>query len=108
MFRSLAMTDLAVVYERMADWKKAAGAYQQAASDQGLEQARAELGVARMLAKSGDKQGAIAAYRGFLAAHPFAQQRQDAVESLALLGAPTEMAAPPSAAAPGPQPAVIH
>ena len=77
MFRSLALTNLAVVYERMADWKKAAGAYQQAAADPGPEQVRAELGVARMLAKSGDKQGAVAAYRAFLNAHPFAQQRQD-------------------------------
>jgi len=108
LFRSLALTNLAVVYERMADWKKAAGAYQQAAADPGPEQARAELGVARMLAKSGDKQGAIAAYRAFLDAHPFAQQRQDVVESLALLGAPAEIPPPPSAAAGGPQPVVIH
>ncbi len=108
LFRSLALTNLAVVYERMADWKKAAGAYQQAAADPGPEQARAELGVARMLVKSGDKQGAIAAYRGFLAAHPFAQQRQDVLESLALLGAPAEIPPPPSAAAGGPRPVVIH
>jgi|SRR5208282_1390478 len=108
LFRSLALTNLAVVYERMANWKKAAGAYQQAAADPGPEQARAELDVARMLAKSGDKEGAIAAYRGFLAAHPFAQQRQEAMESLALLGAPAELAPPPSAAAAGPQPVVIH
>jgi predicted negative regulator of RcsB-dependent stress response len=98
-FTSLALTDLAVVYERMGDWHKAAGAYQQAASAPGPEQARAELGVARMLAKSGDKGQAIAAYRGFLTAHPFAAQRQDVMESLALLGAPAE---PPTAArAPG-------
>ncbi len=108
LFRSLALANLAVVYERMADWKKAAGAYQQAAADPGPEQARAELGVARMLAKSGDKQGAIAAYRGFLAAHPFAQQRQDVMESLALLGAPAELPPPPSAAAAGPQPVAVH
>lgn len=107
LFRSLALTNLAVVYERMADWKKAAGAYQQAAADPGPEQARAELDVARMLVKSGDKQGAIAAYRGFLAAHPFARQRQDVTESLALLGAPAEQA-PPSAAAPGPHPIAVH
>jgi predicted negative regulator of RcsB-dependent stress response len=106
LFRSLALTDLAVVYERMADWKKAAGAYQQAAADPGPEQARAELGVARMLARTGDKQGAIAAYRNFLASHPYAQQRQDVVESLALLGAPAEPG-PPSAAV-GPQPVIIH
>ncbi len=108
MFRSLALTNLAVVYERMAEWKKAASAYQQAAADPGPEQVRAELGAARMLAKAGDKQGAIDAYRGFLAAHPFAQQRQDVVESLALLGAPADLAPPASAAAGGPQPVVIH
>jgi predicted negative regulator of RcsB-dependent stress response len=105
-FRSLALTNLAVVYERMADWKKAAGAYQQAAADPGPEQVRAELGVARMLAKAGDKQGAIAAYRGFLNAHPFAQQRQDVMESLALLGAPAEIA-PPSIGT-SPQQVLIH
>ncbi len=108
MFRSLALTNLAVVYERMADWKKAAGAYQQAAADPGPEQVRAELGVARMLAKSGDKQGAISAYRAFLNAHPFAQQRQDVLESLALLGAPADIAPPSLGASAGPQPVVIH
>ena len=108
LFRSMALTNLAVVYERMSDWKKAAGAYQQAAADPGPEQVRAELGVARMLAKSGDKQGAIAAYRSFLTAHPFAQQRQDVLESLALLGAPAEIAPPSLGASAGPQPVVIH
>src|SRR5229473_2928446 len=93
-FTSLALTDLAVVYERMGDWNKAAGAYAQAANVPGPEQVRAELGVARMLAKAGDKNQAIAAYRSFLATHPFAAQRQDVIESLALLGAPAE---PPSA-----------
>lgn len=108
LFRSLALTNLAVVYERMADWKKAVGAYQQAAADPGPEQVRAALGVARMLAKSGDKQGAIAAYRAFLNAHPFAQQRQDVLESLALLGAPADIAPPSLGASAGPQPVVIH
>ena len=107
-FRSLALTNLAVTYERMEDWKKAVGAYQQAAADPGPEQSNAELGVARALVKAGDKQGAIDAYRAFLAAHPFAQQRQYVMESLALLGAPAEIPPPPSAAAGGPQPVVIH
>ena len=107
-FRSLALTDLAVVYERMADWKKAATAYQQAAADPGPEQTRAELGVARMLAKAGDKQGAIAAYRSFLTAHPFAQQRQDVMESLALLGAPAEVSPMPSMPGAAPQQVLIH
>jgi predicted negative regulator of RcsB-dependent stress response len=107
MFRSLALTNLAVVYERMSDWKKAAGAYQQAAADPGPEQVRAELGVARMLANAGDKQGAIAAYRAFLNAHQFVQQRQDVMESLALLGAPAELPPPPAPGA-GPQQVLIH
>lgn len=94
-FSSLAMTDLAVVYEKMGDYTKAIGAYSQAASVSGPEQARAELGVARMLAKAGNNQGAIDAYRRFLAAHPYALQRQDVVESLAMLGAPAEASTPP-------------
>src|SRR5713226_10754299 len=93
LFTSLALTDLAVVYERMGDWHKAAGAYEQAAIVPGPEQARAELGVARMLAKSGDKSQAIAAYRGFLTAQPFSALRQDDIESRALLEAPAELAA---------------
>ncbi len=107
-FTSLALTDLAVVYERMADWRKAAGAYQQAASVPGPEQVRAELGVARMLAKSGDKSQAIAAYRGFLTAHPFAAQRQDVIESLALLGAPAEPPSATTAKNAGPLPVLTH
>ena len=107
-FTSLALTDLAVVYERMADWRKAEGAYQQAASVPGPEQVRAELGVARMLAKSGEKQQAIAAYRGVLAAHPFAAQRQDVIESLALLGAPAEPPSATTASNVGPLPVLTH
>jgi len=68
----------------------------------------AELGVTRMLAKSGDKQGAIAAYRGFLNAHPFAQQRQDVVESLALLGAPADASPMPPVPGAAPQQVLIH
>jgi predicted negative regulator of RcsB-dependent stress response len=107
-FTSLALTNLAVVYERMGDWHKAGGAYQQAASVPGPEQARAELGVARMLAKSGDKSQAIAAYRGFLTAHPFAAQRQDVMESLALLGAPAEPAPQAPARTTGTLPVLTH
>jgi predicted negative regulator of RcsB-dependent stress response len=94
LYINLAMTNLGVVYERIGDYRKAAGAYGQAASVPGPEQQRAELGVARVLAKAGDKAGAVAAYRGFLAAHPFAQQRGDALESLAMLGVQPEANAP--------------
>jgi tetratricopeptide (TPR) repeat protein len=108
LFSSLAWTNLGVVYERMSEWSKAAGAYRNGATAPGPEQIRAELGMARMLAKAGDKQGAIAAYRGFLALHPYAQQRQDVVESLALLGAPAEVAPPRAAGAGGTLPVLIH
>lgn len=88
-FLNLALTNLGVTYERMGEFGKAANSYRQAATVRGggPERLRAELGAARMLAKQGDKAGAIAAYRAFLAANPYAQQRQEAVESLALLGA---------------------
>ncbi len=107
-FSSLALTDLAVVYEKMGDWRKAAGSYELAAGVPGPEQARAELGVARMLAKSGDKSQAIAAYRGFLTAHPYAAQRQDVMESLALLGAPAEPPSSAPARISGPLPVLKH
>jgi len=87
LYMNLALTNLGVIYERMGDYKKAASAYGQAASVPGPEQMRAEISVARVLVKVGDKQSAIAAYRSFLAAHPYAQQRQDVQESLAELGA---------------------
>jgi tetratricopeptide (TPR) repeat protein len=94
LYTDLALTNLGVIYERMGDYRKAAGAYGQAASVPGPEQLRAELAVARVLAKAGDKSGAIATYRGFLAAHPFAQQRFEALESLAMLGSQPEAGAP--------------
>jgi len=94
-FANLALTNLGVIYERMGDYGKAAGAYRQAASLVGPEQVRAQLGVGRMLTKQGQKDEAVAVYRAFLAAHPFAQQRDEVVESLAMLGA-TPVAAPPS------------
>jgi tetratricopeptide (TPR) repeat protein len=111
LYTNLALTNLGVVYEEMGDYRKAAGAYGQAASVPGPEQERAELNVARMLAKVGDKQSAIAAYRGFLAAHPYAQQRQDVLEALADLGAaPEEAAARRSSfsAGPGVSPITTH
>jgi predicted negative regulator of RcsB-dependent stress response len=108
LFTSLALTNLAVVYERMSDWKKAGGAYRQAAGIDGPEQKRSQLGVARMLAKMGDQQGAIAAYRGFLMAHPYAQQRDDVLASLALLGAPAVPPPPTIATTSAPQPVITH
>jgi predicted negative regulator of RcsB-dependent stress response len=99
LYLSLARTSLAVVFERMGDFAKAANAYRQAAVVPGPEQVRAELGVARMLVRQGDKQGAIGAYRQFLAVHPYSEQRQEVLESLAMLGAPAAAPSPEKAAA---------
>ena len=69
----------------MGDFKKAQGAYAQAAAIAGPEQTRAELQVARMLTKQGDKSGAIDAYRRYLTTHPFSQDRQTVIEAMAEL-----------------------
>lgn len=96
-FSSLALMDLGVVYEKMDDLPKAQGAYQQAASVPGPEQLRAELAYARTQAEQGDRLGAIRTYRGFLALRPYAEQRGEVLESLAILGADAHEA-PPQAA----------
>ncbi|HUY26561.1 MAG TPA: tetratricopeptide repeat protein [Candidatus Binataceae bacterium] len=107
-FSSLALMDLGVVYERMGDLHKAQGAYQQAAGVPGPEQLRAELAIARMLSEQGDSAGAIQAYRAFLVLRPYAQQRAEVLESLAMLGAgPAEPQAHQLAAPAGAMPVVI-
>ena len=92
-FVSMALNNLAVAYTRLGDYQKAVGAYRQAASVPGPEQASAQLGVARSLEKAGDKQGAITAYRTYLAEHPYSEQQNDVLASLAVLGA-SSMPAP--------------
>jgi predicted negative regulator of RcsB-dependent stress response len=101
-FANLALTNLAVVYERMGDYKQAAVAYRQAAAEPGPEQLRAELGAARMLAKSGHKSAAIAAYRDFLENHPLSEQRSEVMQSLAMLGASAKPAPVPAPVAVAP------
>src|SRR5215469_1612008 len=65
-FANLALTNLGVIYERMGDYAKAASAYQQASSVGGPEAVRAQLGMARMMAKQGHNDAAVALYRSFL------------------------------------------
>ncbi len=101
-YMSLGRTDLAVVYEKMGEFAKAENEYRQAAVVPGPEQARAELGVARMLMQQGNDRGAIDAYRQFLAQNPFSEQRGEVLESLAMLGAPAVAPAPKTASAPAP------
>jgi tetratricopeptide (TPR) repeat protein len=86
LFSSLASHDLGVVYERMGEYTKAEGAYSAAAAIPGPSQAQAELDVARMRLRQGNKQGAIEAYQQFLKMHPFSEDRQTVVEALAQLG----------------------
>ncbi len=94
LFRSLALAGLAVVYERMGDLKKAQEAYARAAEVRGPEQARAELGSARLRARQGDRAGAIQAYQRFLDTHPFSAERGTVLDDLAELGAAPAPAAP--------------
>ena len=108
-FSSLALMDLGVVYEKMGDLPKAQGAYQQAASVPGPEQIRADLAYARLQAEQGNKIGAIQTYRAFLVYQPYAQQRQEVLESLAMLGAAPrpQSAQAPSTSASGAMPVMM-
>jgi predicted negative regulator of RcsB-dependent stress response len=101
MFGSLAMVNLGVVYERLGKLDQAESSYRQAAGTPGPEQLRAQLAVARILAREGKSQSAIDEYRRFLNEHPFAPERQEAMEAMAELGAaPVAAAAPMSANTP--------
>lgn len=94
-FRGAALDDLAVTYEELGDYKQAEQTYRKSSEIEGPEQARAELGTARMLQKQGKREEAIAVYRDFLANHPYAPERALAMATLAQLGT-----APPAAPAP--------
>ncbi len=96
LFANLGEFNLALVYERLGEYGKAERAYSEAAATPGPEQTSAALGAARMLLKQGKKEEAIKAYRAFLATHPFASERQDVLETLALLGAGAPSQAPPN------------
>jgi len=87
LFASMAYDDLGVIYEKQGDLKKAQGAYAQAAAIAGPEQTRAQLQLAQVMARQGDKAGAITAYQSFLTTNPFSPERQNVVEALAELGA---------------------
>jgi predicted negative regulator of RcsB-dependent stress response len=100
-FKNLALVQLGVAYEDLGDFKKAHDAYAQAATIAGPAKTSAQLGVARTLLKQGDKSGAIAAWRNFLAENPYSPERNDVVDSLAALGAaPTDQSLATSAGVP--------
>lgn len=93
-FRGTALNNLAVAYENLGKYKQAEDAYRKAAKIKGPEQARAALGVARMLLKQGKRGDAIEAYKKFLASHPFAPEDQSVRETLASLGVSASPSAP--------------
>jgi tetratricopeptide (TPR) repeat protein len=99
MFGSLAMVNLGVIYERMGKLADAEAAYRKAAAAPGPEQTRAQLSVARILDREGRRAAAIDEYRRFLNEHPFAAERQQAMEALAQLGA-SQVAPPASMSTP--------
>jgi tetratricopeptide (TPR) repeat protein len=92
------LSSLAASYEELGDYKQAEDAYRQASKIEGPEQARAELGVARMLQRQGKRAEAIVAYNEFLTQHPYAPERAMVMETLAQLGVapPSTPAAPPT------------
>jgi tetratricopeptide (TPR) repeat protein len=104
LFRGAALDDLAVTYEELQDYKQAEDAYRQASKIEGPEQARAQLGMARMLQKQGKRAEAISVYSDFMAQHPFASERTVVMETLAQLGvAPGAVSAVPIVKSSGPQ-----
>ncbi|HVA80034.1 MAG TPA: tetratricopeptide repeat protein [Candidatus Binataceae bacterium] len=100
LFKEMALMQLGVVNENLGDFKAAHQAYGDAAALNGPESHTAQIEAARTLGRLGDTAGAIAAYRQFLAAYPFSEERTDVVEALAQLGA-TPAATTPNASAPG-------
>ena len=85
-FREMALMQLGIANEELADFAGAQKAYEQAAAIKGPEQGRAELNVARLLARAGDKKSAIAAYQRYLSENPYSQERGRVVDALAQLG----------------------
>jgi tetratricopeptide (TPR) repeat protein len=106
LFRGTALNDLAVADEKLADYKQAEDAYRRASDIDGPGQARAMLGMARMLQKQGKRDDAIAVYRDFLARHPYAPERSIVMMSLAEMGVTPDAPLPvPPAKAVKPAPA---
>src|SRR5713101_2409606 len=85
-FREMALMQLGVADENLADFTGARKAYGEAYAMKGPERGRADLDVARLLARQGDKPAAIAAYQRFLRENPFSQDRGDVIDALAQLG----------------------
>ncbi|MGH7877995.1 MAG: tetratricopeptide repeat protein [Candidatus Binataceae bacterium] len=95
-FRELALMQLGVADEDLGDYAGARKSYQDAAAIRGAEQGRAELNVARLQTRAGDRTAAIATYQRFIRENPFSPDRRAAVDALAGLGVATPPLAPPA------------
>ncbi len=85
-FRQLALLQLGVTYQGLGNPAEARKAYEQAAGIKEGAQGRAELELARLTLRQGDKPGAIAIYQRFLREHPFDQERSVVTDALSQLG----------------------
>jgi outer membrane protein assembly factor BamD (BamD/ComL family) len=95
-FRELALMQLGVADEELGDYASARNSYAEAAALKGAEQGRAQLNVARLQARAGEKTSAIATYQRFIRENPFSPDRRAAIDALAGLGvAPPPLAPPP-------------
>jgi tetratricopeptide (TPR) repeat protein len=99
LFKEMALMQLGVIEENLGDFKAAHRAYSDAAALNGPENHTAQIESARTLARLGDRTGAIAAYRQFLALNPYSEERTDVIEALAQLGATPAAPGPDAAAA---------
>lgn len=85
-FRQLALLQLGVAGEALGNTAEARKAYAQAAAIKEGAQGMAELALARVTLRQGDKAGAIAIYQRFLREHPFDQERTVVDDALSQLG----------------------
>lgn len=85
-FRQLALLQLGLAYEGLNNPAEARKAYEQAAAIKEGAQGRAELALAHVTLRQGDKPGAIAIYQRFLRQHPFGPERGTVLDALSQLG----------------------
>jgi tetratricopeptide (TPR) repeat protein len=86
-FRQLALLQLGIAYEALGNPAEARQAYARATAIREGAQGRAELALAQLTLRQGDKAGAIAIYQRFLREHPFDRDRRGVVDdALSQLG----------------------
>lgn len=94
-FREMALMQLGVADENLGDYPAARKAYGDASAIAGPQQANADLNIARLLVRLGDKPGAVAAYQRYLREHPLSDDRNTVIDALAQLGVAPAMPSGP-------------